>query len=167
MMCLIEIACLVFGIIILARGQVPLSSTKEVRGGPAYLIGLILIAIFPLALGIGFVVGFQRAQQGQPVNLQNMDMSLVLIDLGILGGCSLLALIIALATAQPRQRRKRRRSDEERDYDDYTDRRDADDFGRRSRSEFDDEDDERPRRRYEDDEDDDRPRRRDWDDRER
>ena len=104
MMCIVEIACLVFGIIILAKGKVSLSANKEVRGGPAYIIGLLLLAVFPIALVIGIVVGIQKAKQGGPMQF---DLSLVLIDLGVVVGCAAPALIIALATAKPKRRKRR------------------------------------------------------------
>ncbi len=162
MMCIVEIACLVFGIIILAKGKVSLSAKKEVRGGPAYIIGLLLLAVFPLAVVIGLVVGLQKAKQGGPMQF---DLSLVLIDVGVVVGCALPALLIALATAKPK-RRKRRRSREEEDYDDYDDRHDDyDDVRpRKRRDELEDEEEERqrPRRRNRDDDDYDRPRRDDY-----
>lgn len=154
-MCLIEIACLVFGIIVLVRGRVPLSANKEVRGAPAYLVGLLLAAVFPLALLIGLVVGFQRAQNGQPVNIQQPDLSLVLIDVGVVAGCGITALVIALATAQPKKNKRRRRAQEE-DYDDY-DREEDDEHDRPRRRRYDeleDEEGDRPRRRARDEDDD-------------
>jgi hypothetical protein len=159
MLCIIEIACLVFGIVILATGRVSLSAKKEVRGGPAYLIGLLLLAVFPLALGIGFIVGVQKAQQGQQAN--GLDPSLVLIDLGVVAGCTIPALIIAIATAKPKEAKRRKRRDE--DYDDYDDRRDDYDRPRRRRDEDDAEDEDQPRgrRKWDDEDEDDRPRRRD------
>jgi hypothetical protein len=167
MLCILEIACLTFGITILVRGRVSLSAKKEVRGGPAYLIGLLLIAILPLAAGIGLVVGIQQAQQGNAVGF---NPAFALIDLGVVGVLGISALLIALATAKPKLKPKRRRSAEEDDYDDH-ELEDDDRPRRPRRDELDDDEDERPRgrRRDELDEDDDRPRRKrdDLDDRAR
>ena len=59
MLCVLEIACLVFGIVILAKGRVSLTARKEVRGGPAYVIGLLLM----FAKGLVGVIDRQRAHE--------------------------------------------------------------------------------------------------------
>src|SRR5688572_7656534 len=108
MLCIVELACLVLGIIILATGRVPLSATREVRGGPAYVIGLLLLAVFPIAFGIGFVIGFQQGMKGQPVQIGQFQRMALLIDIGAILVGVVPALIIALATARPKRRQRRR-----------------------------------------------------------
>lgn len=152
MLCIVEIACLVFGIIILSKGVVSLSSTKEVRGGPAYIIGLLLVLVFPLAFGIGFVVGIQMAANNQAPQA-GLDLSLIWIDVAAIAIGVVPSFIIALVCAKPKQKKKSRRVADEDDYDDY----DRDRYR-------DEDDDRRPSRRRDDDDDDDSPRRRDRDD---
>lgn len=151
MLCIVEIACLVFGIMTLVKGVVPVSSTKEVRGAPAYVIGLLLLAVFPLALCTGIVIGIQQAQQGGPAPA-GFDLSLIWIDLAAVGVGVIPSIIIALVAAKPKLKKKKKvRDDDEQDYDDY-------ERGRYR------EDDDEPRRRRDDDYDDDEPRRRRDDD---
>ena len=139
MMCLLEIACLVFGVIILAKGKVPLSAKKEVRGAPAYIVACLLLAVFPLAFGLGFIIGFRRAQRGQQMNFGQIDWSLVLIEFSIVVGCVLAALVVALVSAKPKRRKRRYLRDG--DYDDYYDG--DDDYGEvRSRKRLDEIEDE-------------------------
>jgi hypothetical protein len=169
--CILEIACVVFGIIVLVKGRVSLSAKKEVRGGPAYLVGIILISVLPLAIGFGIVMGIRQAQQGaQP----GIDWTGVAIEMGLIIGCAVTAFVVALATAKPKKKKKRRRRIPEKEDYDYYDRERDDDGPRRRRyedDELDDEEDDRPRRRRRDeyDDEDDRPRRRhdDLDDRAR
>jgi hypothetical protein len=160
MACILEIACVVFGIIILAKGRVPMGAAKEVRGAPAYLVGGLLIAVFPLALGVGLVIGIRQAQQGRPMNFGEIDWTMVAIEFGIIFACMLAALVVALVSAKPKRRKKRRRVEDD-DYDDYDDRprkrwdeiedeennrrRDNDDEPRRRRSRIDADDDRRYR----------------------
>jgi hypothetical protein len=169
MLCVLEIACLVFGIVILAKGRVSLTARKEVRGGPAYVIGLLLIAVLPVAVTLGIVVGLNAAQNAGGGGGFRLNPAFALIDLGVVVVLGLIALVVALVTAQPKRKKKKRRSAEEEDYDDLD--READDRPRRRRpaADLDDEDEDRPRRRRPASDDEDRPRRKrdDLDDRAR
>ena len=58
-MCLIaEIAMTIFGIITLAKGKFSFTRNRVVKGIPAYAIGIILTATFPILIGVGFIIGF-------------------------------------------------------------------------------------------------------------
>jgi len=171
MICLAELACLVFGIAILitvmANGSFPIGN-KELRGAPAYIVSLLLIAVLPIALLIGCGLGVDAVQKGKQA--PDIDETkLALIELGIVFGCAIPALIIALAAAK-KKRKKKKKKRRPAEYDDYDDeprrgRIDDEDDDRPSRRRFEDDDDDRPRRRrFDEDEDDDRPRRRRFDD---
>lgn len=52
----IEIGLLIYGIVILTQRKVALNKQTGVVGGPAILMGLILILIFPSAIAGGFIM---------------------------------------------------------------------------------------------------------------
>jgi len=64
MCCFVEIAMTIWGIVTLATGKFTLAKNKIVTGGPAYSVGVILTATFPVAFGLGLVVGFVIVAQG-------------------------------------------------------------------------------------------------------
>jgi hypothetical protein len=157
--CIVEIACLVFGIVTLVRGKFNLSGSRVVEGGPARLIGVLLL--LPLILGQGgeFVYGLYKGVQlgarGQQPDMAKLQQELLvpaLIINAIGGGIPLiLALVIALTNAQPVRPKPELDEFDEEEEDDRPSRR-------RDRDEEEDEDD-RPRRRSrsEDEEEDDEP----------
>jgi hypothetical protein len=157
MLCCLEILSVVLGIMTLVRGRFSFGKTKEVRGGPAYLIGVILLATIPVAVVAAVILNFEALMQpGGPPQFQwgKLDWRTILPDVIGVVGCWGTALVIAAIKAEPKVDERRRVADDE--YDDYEDEP-------RRRGDYDDEDD-LPRRRRpdpEDDDDDDRPRRRD------
>jgi hypothetical protein len=162
-LCIAEIMCLVFGIVILvsvlSSGGFPMGGNKELRGAPAYITSGLLMAELPVAILVlcGFA-GFQIHQKG---DVDEGDWTGTLIELGILLVFAIPALLVAILGAKPRKRRKKKKR-KRRDYDDYEN--DYDDRPRRSRDEDDDLDEQPRRRRVDDvDEPDDRPRRRRFD----
>jgi hypothetical protein len=167
MLCVLEIFCLVYGIITLVNGRFPVGKNKEVRAPAAYLVGMLLIAVVPVAIILGIALNWDDIKNGGGPQPFQFKLSTVLPDLIAVFGVGGAAVVVALSTVQPKRRPKRRRRRVD-DYDDYEDR------PRRRRYEDDelDEDDDRPRprrRRADYDDEDDRPRRRrdDLDDRAR
>jgi len=167
MLCILEVLCVVYGILTLVRGRFPVSQKKEVRGPTAYVIGILLLAVLPVAVVLAVALNWDDIKNGGGPKPFELKASTVLPDVlavFVVGGG---AMILALATAKPKRKPKRRRRVEE--YDDY------DDYDRPRRRRVDDdldEDDDRPRprrRRADYDDEDDRPRRRrdDLDDRAR
>lgn len=57
MCCAVEVGMFVMGIITLVKGRITLSRNRVVEGGPAYIIGGILVAVLPLAFGTGILIG--------------------------------------------------------------------------------------------------------------
>jgi hypothetical protein len=158
MLCVLEVLSLVYGIMTLVRGRFAWGKHKEVRGAPAYVIGVVLLATIPVAVVVAIVLNFDDIMKGngpQPFQLGQMNWRTVLPDVIAVFGCWGTALVIAAVKAEPKRRVRRRLADDE--YDDYDDeprrrrRRDSDDY--------DDEDDIPRRRRRADPEDyeDDRP----------
>jgi hypothetical protein len=153
MLCILEILCLVYGIITLAKGKFPVGKTREVRGAPAYFIGVILLSIIPVGIGAFIVLNWDDLAQGQQPDPFKFDAKTILPDVIAVFGCGGLAMLIAFMNAKPKEddRRSRRR-----DYDDEFDER-----PRRRRDLDDAHDDDPPRRRRDVDDYDDRRRRRD------
>jgi hypothetical protein len=146
----LEILSIVYGIMTLVRGRFSLGKNKEVRGAPAYVIGVVLLCTLPLAVLVALILNFDAIAKGDQNALMNRgDWRVWLPDVIGVVGCWGTALVIAFATAKPKVDERRVVADE---YDDFDDR------PRRRRSRDEDEDD-RPRRRPRDpyDYDDDRP----------
>lgn len=155
---MIALGMLVCGIIILIKGTVAVSSKKELRRPGSIIVGLIMVLPFPVSFGIGFLMGWDAAQNGK--NLDDLQQDALLLDLAVVFGGALLAGLMALILAQPK-RAKRRRDDQDDYEDEYDDRRrdrdDEDDYDRPRRRKVDrytEDDDEQPRsrRRIDDDE---------------
>lgn len=172
MCCVLEVLSIVYGIMTLVRGRFAYGKTKEVRGAPAYVIGVVLLAAIPVAVLAAIILNFDAFMQPggpQPFQLGQMNWKTVLPDVIGVVGCWGTALVIAAIKAEPKIDQRRRVADDE--YDDYDDlprrrrrhrdRDDAeDDIPRRRRADPDDYEDDRPRRgRRSEDDDDDRPRR--------
>jgi len=172
MCCVLEILSVVYGIMTLVRGRFSLSKHKEVRGVPAYVIGVILLATIPVAVVAAIILNFDDLMKGGGQQPFQMNAKSVLPDVIGVVGCWGTALIIAFIKAKPKVDERRRWADDE--YDDYDDDRprrrrqlDDDDTRSRRRRPADDYDD-RPRRSHRDyDDDEGRPRRDDLDDRAR
>lgn len=99
-----EVCMLIFGIIALVRGNFTLTRNKVVTGAPARIIGVILILPLPLALLAGLLIGVYFGMQGRrPQDIQSIAIP---VELGIILGCMLLAVVIGLATGHPPQRRR-------------------------------------------------------------
>lgn len=157
MLCILEILCLVYGVITLAKGKFSVGKTREVRGAPAYLIGVILLAIIPVGIGTFIVLNWDDLAQGKQPDPLKLEAKTILPDVVAVFGCGGLAMLIALTNAkQKREDRSRRR----RDYDDEFDDR------LRRRRDLDDEYDDDPPRRFRGDYED-RRRRDDLDDNDR
>ena len=62
-----DVILLILGIIVLIKGQVMLTRTKEVRGTPARVIGVLLILPLPLGFLAGLLLGAFYVAQGKPV----------------------------------------------------------------------------------------------------
>lgn len=138
------IGLFILGIVTLVRGRFDFSPTKVAQGAPAYIAGVILLLPFPLAFGVGLIIGIVFATQGRFLVPED-QIWLGLVEVGISLGCLGLALLICLLNATNPYDRKRARRDADWDdeaEDDYPRRR------RRSRIEDDpDEEDDPPPRR--------------------
>jgi len=154
MCCIVEILSIVLGIMTLVRGRFSLGKEKEVRGAPAYLIGVVLLAIIPVGVVAFIILNFDDLMKGGGPQGFQVNAKAVLPDVIGVVLCWGAVLINFFATAKPKVDERRVVADE---YDDFDDRP-------RRRRHRDDDDDDRPRRRPRDPydyDDDDRPRRRD------
>ncbi len=98
MCCFVEIAMLVVGIVTLVRGEFFLTKQLAVRGAPAYVVGAILTAVFPLALITGFSLGFVLGATGQLTDrdLERVHPIFNMIDIGLVA-VALIAVVIIVA----------------------------------------------------------------------
>jgi hypothetical protein len=102
MLCAAEIGMLVFGIITLVKGRFKLSRRKVVVGGPAYLIGVLLILPLPIALVIGIALGTSQAASGGAVNLSDTNQMLKYagIEFAVVICLLLTAIVVAAVTGK-------------------------------------------------------------------
>jgi hypothetical protein len=139
MICALEVLALIYGIMTLVRGRFSWGKTKEVRGAPAYVIGVVLMATIPLAMLLWVIFNFDELQKGGPPQFR-MDARAVLPEIVAVAVCWGSALLIAGFTARPKVHPRMLEYDDEYDDEDFRPRR------RRSRD-YDDDEDDRPRRR--------------------
>jgi hypothetical protein len=99
MLCIVEIAMTIFGIVTLTKGRISFSKRKVVTGGPAYLIGAMLTATFPVTLAIGMVYGFMRAAGGQDPT--DIPLGAFLIDVAVVAIIGVGAAIVAAMFGGP------------------------------------------------------------------
>ena len=108
-MCVLEVLCVVYGIITLVRGRFPVGKNKEVRGPAAYLVGVTLLLVLPVAIILAIVMNWDNIANGGGGDPFKLDAKTVLPDVIAVFGCGGLAMIIALAKAELKQNRGRRR----------------------------------------------------------
>lgn len=96
-----DIILMILGIIVLVKGQVLLTRTKEVRGVPARIIGIIFLLPLPLSFVAGLLLGGFLLAQGKPVNESEIQGPAMILGAAILALCLLTAVGIAVAYAQP------------------------------------------------------------------
>ena len=87
------------GIYALITGRIAVFGHWVVEGIGARLIGLLLMMPFTVPFVLGFMKGFEAAQQGKQVSLDELN-DLGLLEIGLWVGCFALAGLIALVTAR-------------------------------------------------------------------
>jgi len=144
----IGIGMIIAGILALVRGRLQLSNNKAVQGPWAYLLGVALLTPLPLGFLAALIYTLLNVDPNRPDQVEKWtkdhSTTLDLIVLGVEIGLGLIIVIIAASLAKPLARRGRSRVSN--DYDDYEEDRPR---RRRPRDEYDYEED-RPRRRRDD-----------------
>jgi hypothetical protein len=103
MLCLIaEITMTIFGIITLAKGKFSFTRNRIVKGIPAYVIGIILIATFPVILSAGFITGVVMTilAHGRQPDMQHLKTIGVFLELGSVLVISLIVFAIACISSR-------------------------------------------------------------------
>jgi hypothetical protein len=144
----------IVGILALIRGRMQISKQKVVVGVPARLLGLLGLAPLPLALVAGMVYVAANVDVTDPQAVQRFTQehkwTFTLIE-GVCVGSVALVLFVtsAMLAVSPEEAARRARRKRAVEYDDEYEDRD-DDRPRRRRDEDYDDEDERPRRRRDD-----------------
>lgn len=95
---MLQLICMVIGIIGLVKGKVSVSKTKELRGGPLYLVCGLFIAPLPLSFIAGLILGATGGASTQ----EQLEKNAMLIGL-IVGIVPLIAgIVLAFVMAQPK-----------------------------------------------------------------
>jgi hypothetical protein len=138
-----EVVLFIIGLVALVKGSLKLSVTKQVRGVPAWIFGLLLMAPLPLIFCIYFLVGLVPVPYGlatEPTDRATIRL-LMLMEVGLIALFLPAALIVGFTNAKPlRRRRYMDEADDGDDYDRPRRRRHGPDNG-------DEDDDPRPRNR--------------------
>jgi F0F1-type ATP synthase membrane subunit c/vacuolar-type H+-ATPase subunit K len=103
MLCLIaEIAMTIFGIITLVKGKFSLTKNRVVKGIPAYAIGIILTATFPVLFCGGLFIGIVMAilAHGRQPDVQKLKMAGFFLEIGLVLVISLVVLVIACLSSK-------------------------------------------------------------------
>ena len=90
---MIQLAILIFGIVILCRRRVSLSNKRVVTGAPAIAIGVIFVSVLPLSFFLGIILGVVMTATG--VAEDRMFGYALAIDFGLLALAIVAALVIA------------------------------------------------------------------------
>src|SRR6476646_3309732 len=100
---ILALAMLIFGIITLITGKFTVTRGKTVYGAPARIVGAIMLLPLPLLLVVGVALGFGMLARGQQLNLDDASRLRTLgliLGLGVVGGCFVLALVVAWLNAE-------------------------------------------------------------------
>jgi MFS family permease len=101
-MCILEIGLFVLGIIVLVKREFKVSKNKELRGGAAITVGLIMLAVFPLAFATGFLIGFLKVLNGEdPTQVQDLQSWAWVIDAALILGAVFLVVVIGITQSKP------------------------------------------------------------------
>ena len=92
---MIQLAILIFGIVILCRRRVSLSKKRVVTGAPAIAIGVIFVSILPLSFVLGIFLGVVMTASG--VGEDRLFGYALAVDFGLLALAIVAALAIALS----------------------------------------------------------------------
>jgi hypothetical protein len=103
-MLIAQIALLVWGIIVMVRGQIAFSNTKVVRGGSARLVGALIILPLPLSVAIVFAYGMYLGVKEQEIEIRHIEWVGMVIQLCVYGVCLLSAIVLDLLLAKPRKK---------------------------------------------------------------
>jgi hypothetical protein len=96
-----EIIMLIFGIITLVRGRFLLTRVKEVRGWPARIIGVFLVAPFPISFLAGIVLAAVFLALGKDVESPDFKLSVQIAGFAVVIICFLAAIGIAMTYSEP------------------------------------------------------------------
>src|SRR5438552_2428556 len=96
--CIFDIICIIFGLILLIKGEITLGNTHYNKSVFVRLAGFALLLPMPVAFCVGMMIGviLQLKSPGQPISLADGDTQLYLglVDFGIIIACMVLASIL-------------------------------------------------------------------------
>jgi Protein of unknown function (DUF1566) len=108
----LEIGMLIAGLIGLFSGKLSLSKKLVVKGAAARVAGLVLLLPLPLAFGMGFYIGMEEASKGRRFDAKEWQGTLTLIEGGLVLGCGVVSILIALVASSSPESERRRDMDE-------------------------------------------------------
>jgi hypothetical protein len=94
----LEIAMLIWGIVVMVTGKLKVSKSKEVRGMAARGLAVIMLIPLPLAFGAGVIYGILNANR---LRADEALGTLTAIEIVIVLGCALAAIAGGLILGKP------------------------------------------------------------------
>ena len=121
----VEIAMLIVGLLALVRGKLTISKNKVVTGTAARLLGLLALTPLPVALAaVGLYVAVSGV--GDPERfVEDNKLTLALIEAGVVIGIAILVFGIGAAIGKPPETEKKYRDEDYEDGEDDRPRRRA------------------------------------------
>ena len=97
---------IIFGIVILVKGQVMLTYNRKVYGVPARIIGVILLLPLPLTLFSWMLLGAFNAALDKPIDEEKIGNSIIISVVAIIALCLLAVIVIAIVYSEPIRKRR-------------------------------------------------------------
>jgi len=98
----IEILMLIAGLGALFTGRFPIGGGRYTRGIGSRIAGIIFAAPLPVCFTIGFVLGSRGAQpDGTSAGYFEFWAKLILLEIGIIVGCAIVAFLLAALSYDP------------------------------------------------------------------
>lgn len=95
---MLQLVCLIIGIVGLVKGKVSVSKAKELRGGPLYLVCGLFIAPLPLSFLAGLVLGATAGGSSQA----DLERSATIIGLVVGLLPVIVGIVLSFVLAQPK-----------------------------------------------------------------
>ena len=97
---------IIFGIVILVKGQVMLTYNRKVYGVPARIIGVILLLPLPLTLFSWMLLGAFSAALDKPIDEEKIGNAVIISVVAIIALCLLAVIVIAIVYSEPIRKRR-------------------------------------------------------------
>lgn len=96
---LIQIICLVIGILGFVKGRINVSAKRELRGKGMYIVATLFCLPLPLSFFIGVLIGVAHAANGTPID----NSALLAVGVACTWLPVILAIVLAFSMSKPKE----------------------------------------------------------------